>query len=172
MTNELDGEIFQWLSIAKGDTPGHPFRGNQYAQIAAEHADEHREVAAQHMERANALARSAGQHLQFDGDAQLAQSTLDKANEHEAAANAHLEAAKAWDGVVQSGDTAEANAAQALSTKAYESTIGKSVGEISAESDDQTLEFYTLEKSRRSESDDDEEDDDTNNHLFGMYARD
>jgi len=125
------GEIAEWIAFAKGDTPGHPFHGNQYAQVAADHADEHREAAAMHMDKANALARAAGAHLQFDGDAQLAQSTLDKANAHEAAANAHLDAAKAWDGVRQSGDTASANAAQALSTKAYEATEGiqKSVGE-------------------------------------------
>jgi len=31
MTDITDNEIMQWISVVKGDLPGHPFRGNQWA---------------------------------------------------------------------------------------------------------------------------------------------
>ena len=177
------GEIQNWIAIAKGDTPGHPFRGNQYQEIAAEHVDEHQQAGDAHMKQAESLARAAGQQLQMDGDPKLAHTTLDKANAHEAAAHAHYDAALAWTTVRYShpDDVDVANKAQALSTKAYEMTgsVNKSVGgEILPEADGQPLEFYELEKARRNENDDeardeeDEEDEDADNHLFGMYDRD
>ena len=37
---DILSEIESWVRVAKGDTPGHPFRGNQYAEGLADRADE------------------------------------------------------------------------------------------------------------------------------------
>jgi len=120
-TPDLNAEILNWIAVAKGDLPGHEFRGNQYttgsALAAAKDLAEkmpvtnrvdsaaHDDLAKFHLEQANTLAAEADKFREdasnvfsnengtpySDSDKEYAEKT---ATDYEAAALKHEQAAK------------------------------------------------------------------------------
>ena len=138
-------EIINWINLAKGDFTGHPFRGNQFTQGAAEKladklgASMSPRGTSGHMEAAADHVRLASYHLEkakeFTDKGFKAHSPGDMsehfkvADAHRDAAFQHMEAAKSHD--IASGDDSAFKQANRDSNNAAEATSKAHVAENS-----------------------------------------
>jgi hypothetical protein len=156
----LDSEILNWISVAKGDLPGHDFRGNQYTTASAlgaakELAEKtavtskvdsaaHDDLAKFHLEQANTLAGEADKFREDASNVFPDPSHRDyaekTAKEYEAAALKHEQAAKDHQTASFSGQVSDPLRAF-VSTKAaaeaeqgldadYEENVGQVKGQL------------------------------------------
>lgn len=101
-------------NVSKGDTPGHPFRGNQYAQMAGQHMKTGADL------REQAEAALSPENVAWDGEASAAQQRANIAagNKIAKAGDAHLKAAEAMKAASENPTPANIKAAKTLSDKA------------------------------------------------------
>ena len=101
-------------NVSKGDTPGHPFRGNQYAQMAGQHMKTGADL------RDQAEVALSPENVAWDGEASKAQQRANIAagNKIAKAGEAHLKAAAAMLDASEKPTAANVNRAISMSAKA------------------------------------------------------